>query len=272
MNPKAQLLVSRFNTVVALYWFGAFYGFSALGMPKMQAMVADQKKDPNLARFVAIREEWASSKLGAVRELQKAREKARDQRMAQRTEGEARDGAQQESDPQSLGGVDFYGADSNSSTPKTEEGRPSSYQTPLSYQRPSSQQSPSSASVDKNDPFSIVGDSHEAQSNANESQSGQQSGGLSTWERIRRGEKPAPQKQSEKTSEETPSRVNSWRQRAQSKQDSFTFSSNDSEKEMAKIEAQKDFDQRVERERRGEGLNGFAPDSSEGRGRGRGAW
>jgi hypothetical protein len=76
----------------------------------------------------------------------------------------------------------------------------------------------------------------------------------SAWERLRRGEKP-------ESSSSTGSNQSAW-QRAQNETqkeqrqglttgDSFAFSKSEEERSYAKEEAQKEFDSRVERERRG---------------------
>jgi hypothetical protein len=80
----------------------------------------------------------------------------------------------------------------------------------------------------------------------------------SAWERLRRGEKPAsiPQKSGAKQPNQNP-----WMRRQNETQkeqregstmgDSFAFSKSEEERTYAKEEAQKEFDARVERERRG---------------------
>ncbi|OJD37765.1 endo-beta-protein [Diplodia corticola] len=84
--------------------------------------------------------------------------------------------------------------------------------------------------------------------------SGISSGGGSAWDRVRQ----------QASSERGPSRGSSapWAKPTQKGQgtgstlgDSFTFSSSDEERELAKAEAQKDFDDRLEKERRGADFN-----------------
>ena len=84
--------------------------------------------------------------------------------------------------------------------------------------------------------------------------------GLSAWERIRQ------QNASETTSPPSPSPSSSTRQRRRGQQqqqqrqeeggDGFTFSSEEEERGYARAEAQKEFDERLERERRGGSFGG----------------
>lgn len=76
----------------------------------------------------------------------------------------------------------------------------------------------------------------------------------SAWERLRRGEKPAPV--TSKTSNpgaRTQQQMQTQREQREGATlgDSYTFSKSDEERSYAKDEAQKEFDARIERERRG---------------------
>jgi hypothetical protein len=81
----------------------------------------------------------------------------------------------------------------------------------------------------------------------------------SAWERLRRGERlaPIPTKTSanQNTSQSQWQRQQNETQREQKQGsttgDSFTFSQSDEERSFAKVEAQKEFDAKIERERRG---------------------
>ncbi|KAE8440451.1 hypothetical protein EG329_007595 [Mollisiaceae sp. DMI_Dod_QoI] len=79
----------------------------------------------------------------------------------------------------------------------------------------------------------------------------------SAWERLRRGEKPVsnPSKTTSRPSQGPQSQQqieNQWEQRQGSTLgDGYTFSKTDEERSYAKEEAQKEFDARIERERRG---------------------
>lgn len=85
-----------------------------------------------------------------------------------------------------------------------------------------------------------------------ESNTGRIQGG-SAWDRIRR--------QAQNTSAESPSKGQSWsaiqkeQQQGATTGDSFTFSSSDEDRHLAKGEAQDEFDARVERERQGGSFN-----------------
>jgi hypothetical protein len=81
----------------------------------------------------------------------------------------------------------------------------------------------------------------------------------SAWDRLRRGEKPAPVPQ--KSGGKQPTKQSAWSRQQDETQreqkegstmgDSFAFSKSEEERNYAKEEAQKEFDARVERERRG---------------------
>jgi hypothetical protein len=84
----------------------------------------------------------------------------------------------------------------------------------------------------------------------------------SAWERLRRGEKPVQRNgpaSQQRPSQDTWSRQQNERQ-GSTAGDSFAFSKTEEERNYAKEEAQKEFDARVERERRG---GDFAQASSE---------
>ncbi|KAF4631370.1 hypothetical protein G7Y89_g6764 [Cudoniella acicularis] len=72
----------------------------------------------------------------------------------------------------------------------------------------------------------------------------------SVWERVRRGERP-PTSSSQAPSQAQSKPSGSWEERRKSGDDSFSFSKTDEERNYAKEEQQKEFDARVERERRG---------------------
>lgn len=84
----------------------------------------------------------------------------------------------------------------------------------------------------------------------------------SAWERIRRAHKPVPNTNPASSSSQQSGRVRA-RNNAPSasgdgiaSEDSFTFSKTEEERNLAQIEAQKEFDERVEKERRGGDFNG----------------
>lgn len=75
-------------------------------------------------------------------------------------------------------------------------------------------------------------------------------GGESTWERIRRERlQNSPSPGGSRSGVDVPADEQTARM---PKTDSFTFSDSDQERQLAQAEAQRDFDARVERERRGE--------------------
>lgn len=72
------------------------------------------------------------------------------------------------------------------------------------------------------------------------------------WNRVRKGEQ-TPHAVSKPVEQKTSSRPS----RAQSSADSFSFSKNDEERQLAKEQAQRDFDRMVEAERKGVGGDGY---------------
>lgn len=94
------------------------------------------------------------------------------------------------------------------------------------------------------------------------SQSPRQTSG-SAWDRIRRGEKPASNPNSttpQQTQQSGWARMRTNTPKASSdgtsSADSFTFSKTEEERNLAQVEAQKEFDARVEKERRGGDFSG----------------
>ncbi|MCJ1447810.1 MAG: hypothetical protein MMC23_008322 [Stictis urceolatum] len=77
------------------------------------------------------------------------------------------------------------------------------------------------------------------------------SGGGGSWDRIRRGQSSAPQ---QNTSQQKP------QQQSSGSNDGYTYSSSDAQRQWAQGEAQKEFDERVERERRGGDFEGKGRD------------
>jgi hypothetical protein len=77
----------------------------------------------------------------------------------------------------------------------------------------------------------------------------------SAWDRLRRGEKPPPPGPRQQSGPRPFSNTQNEAQREQRQgstlDDSYTFSKSEEERSYAKDEAQKEFDARVERERRG---------------------
>jgi hypothetical protein len=74
------------------------------------------------------------------------------------------------------------------------------------------------------------------------------------WNRVRRGEQTASASKTE-TASSPPSRRS---ESTQSSADSFSFSKSDEERQLAKEQAQRDFDRMVEAERKGQGGDGFS--------------
>jgi len=115
--------------------------------------------------------------------------------------------------------------------------------------QPQPQQAPSQQ---EEKPFDMFGDDASPTGGqgmqADMSSSTQSSG--SAWEKIRRGQKPEPK---QKTSGWSRLQNNTQKEQREGSTmgDSFTFSKTEEERSLAQMEAQKEFDARVEKERRG---------------------
>lgn len=75
--------------------------------------------------------------------------------------------------------------------------------------------------------------------------------GGSAWEKIRRGQKPAPKQENTSGWSRLQNNTQKEQREGSTMGDSFTFSKTEEERNLAQIEAQKEFDARVEKERRG---------------------
>lgn len=95
---------------------------------------------------------------------------------------------------------------------------------------------------------------------SDQSPSSRQSGGGSAWDRLRQGAAAGGQGQSgdrrsPPAGSGMPARVQGEQRSGSTMGDSFSFSESDEERQLAKSEAQKEFDKRIEREREGRDFN-----------------
>ncbi|CZR60856.1 uncharacterized protein PAC_10752 [Phialocephala subalpina] len=155
----------------------------------------------------------------------------------------------------------MYGRADMTPTPETYETtpQPSPPRGQFPQRRPVPTEAPAKSS--ESSPFDIIDDASPTggQGIYGNTTASQPQG--SAWERLRRGEKPAsiPTKT---TSSSNPGVRTQQQMQAQREQregatlgDSYTFSKSDEERSYAKDEAQKEFDARIERERRGGDFN-----------------
>ncbi|KAF7860773.1 hypothetical protein EAF04_008291 [Stromatinia cepivora] len=152
-------------------------------------------------------------------------------------------------DASPTGDADWYG-DGNA--------QGSSQSTPQTFppMKPQRRQSPAQALAQEEEkPFDLFDDASPTSgqgmnTNTSTTQSSKPTLG-SAWERIRRGEKPASNINTPSQSQRSGWATNTPKTSEISSTDSFTFSKTEEERNLAQLEAQKEFDARVEKERRG---------------------
>ncbi|KAG4032090.1 hypothetical protein MFRU_007g00040 [Monilinia fructicola] len=166
-------------------------------------------------------------------------------------------------DASPTGGADWSGEDN---APVTAQTTPQPFPTTKNW--PQRKQTPAQIPAQEEEkPFDLFDDVSPTSQGLNTSTISSQSPqptstSGSAWERIRRGEKPVsntntPSSQSQQSGwarirTNTPKSSNDGIASA----DSFTFSKTEEERNLAQIEAQKEFDERVEKERRGGDFSG----------------
>jgi hypothetical protein len=271
LHPKNQLLMSRATNLVFIATVGRLYGITSAGVSSFNQVRQMQKEDPNMQRYIAMRTSWFERRRHDPNPRPVVRGREDLKRMTEGSDEQSREG----SDPQSLGGLDFYDEKSREDEAgrlgaSVERGAPQQQQS-REYQR-GYQQSRVETAVEKDeDPFF-------GQAEATPQPQPQPTGWTNTqangsaWERLRQREKPAGYSSmpDEENYDKTSSSGNSWPRRPPMKgfetsqeiprRDTFSFSNAERERVLAKEDAQKEFDERVQRERRGEGTDGFASD------------
>lgn len=248
MSPRYQHAFSRGVTLWMFSQIGKFYGATSAGVAAFGQISAQQKNDPNMQRYLAMRKKWVESHgplgISEYGELKKRYEQAKDMGALPSQSG---GGQSSQDDEQSLGGLDFYDTpetqqrDTRGTVPATAgvHRQPRPYERPITNTRPSEEEDPfqfSSPSDDDASPRSKPGES--------------------VWERIRRGERPAVSVSTREGKEEEPERQE--------------FLSPEQERQYAKEQAQKEFEEALERERKAAGgLDGFVGDEDQDRKPGR---
>lgn len=251
---------------------GRMYGLTSAGFQAIQKNRVEKRADPNLRRVVAATDK---KKEALIHEIQVSRPELR--RMKGLENPKAQD------DEQSLGGVEVSDGAENRLDASEKERFP--------YGRPSEQIAELEArkrggDPPGDDPFGI----DDASPTGGEGATGQGQGqggwtnthsntSESAWERIRKGQSPTtrpPTNRSEdgvNTMGPSEPKVGGWPNRAsingygeggnrQSRADSFTFSKSEEERQLAKQEAQKEFDAKVEEERSGKIGDGYVEGDS----------
>lgn len=189
--------------------------------------------DPNLQRYLYMRRQFFTERKKLIDSGRGA--EVRKQLMVDAVEAKqkAMSGKTVQSDnpddDQSLGGLDFY------DEPQAETPAPQTSPAQLRAQAIQAARNrvpaPGAAPTRDDDPFAV-----------DDASPTQQPAG-SAWDRLRRGEKPIAASPLEKPTK--------------SSEDRFSF---ESDKEAARARAQEEFDERMERERRGEYVDSFVDD------------
>ncbi|CAD6446509.1 771c346e-1cbe-47af-a5bb-7680f15ccb0e-CDS [Sclerotinia trifoliorum] len=168
-------------------------------------------------------------------------------------QGQSQSGNTQDHDDASpTGGADWYGDDGASgSTQSTPQTFP-----PMKPQRQFPTQAPAQAPAQEEEkPFDLFDDASPTSgqgmnTNTSTSQSSKPTSG-SAWDRVRRGEKPASNINTPSQSRKSGWATNTPKTSEVASTDTFAFSKTEEERNLAQLEAQKEFDARVEKERRG---------------------
>jgi hypothetical protein len=233
---------------------GNFLGQLFFGSYSMSVAAVGEMSDPRLKDFVEMMRAQAQQKRGALQNPTMRQPGT----MGQKQGALAAAGNKQQDDASPTGGMFFEDIkDTESNTGTTSESnrstRPQGRGWPKS--RPAPAQRQSQETQDKPfDAFDDASPTNEQTTAAGPAPSG------SAWDRIRRGEKTAPIAAKPGSSSQ-PSSQSAWAKQQNAIQgeqregsttgDSFAFSKTDEERNYAKEEAQKEFDARVEQERRG---------------------
>ncbi|KAG0135214.1 hypothetical protein HOY82DRAFT_158561 [Tuber indicum] len=250
---------------------GRLYGLTSAGFQALQKNKAEKRLDPNLRRVVAAANK---KKEALVHEIQANGPGLR------RMEGLENPGAQD--DGQSLGGMEI--SDGTEGRLDASEvfphGRPSEQVAELEARK-------RSGGNPGNDPFGV----DDASPTSGDGVMGQGQGGWtnthsntseSAWERIRKGQSPTTRPPTDRgegdgnTTYTSEPKVGGWPSRPSMKgygqganrepgTDSFMFSKSEEERQLAKQEAQKEFDAKVEKERSGGSGDGYTEGDSRNR-------
>ncbi|APA14824.1 hypothetical protein SS1G_06861 [Sclerotinia sclerotiorum 1980 UF-70] len=171
-------------------------------------------------------------------------------------QGQSQSGNTQDYDDASPTGGDWYGDDTPGSAQSTPQTFPPMKPQSRQFPKQASAQAPANAPAQEEErPFDLFDDAsptsgQEMDTNTSTSQTSKATSG-SAWERIRRGEKLGSNINTPTQSRQSGGTKNTPKASEIASTDSFTFSKTEEERNLAQLEAQKEFDARVEKERRG---------------------
>lgn len=240
MNKRYQHAFSRGVTLFMFTQLGKFYGATSAGVAAFGQITAQQKKDPNMQRYLTLRKKWVESHGPmAVSEYGNLKRKFEAEKEAGHLPSQT-DSSNVPDDDQSLGGMDYYDIqdDKRQQEAQAAPAAPARRQ----WKRPVEQ----AKTTDDDDPFLLGSAADNDESTQEQAPTG------SAWERLRRGERPATERRSQR---EAPEETYGWGDAGQ-------------EKESARERAQREFNERLDRERHGENVDGFVGESEQTRGSG----
>jgi hypothetical protein len=279
VQPRLQLLASRTVNLILIATIGRLYGITSSGVSAFNRTRKEQEVDPNMRRYLAMRNEWVNIKAQnsrlsgpqkpVINDIKDVKELA--------SKFDENQTGQKPDDANSLGGLDFYTEKNNQEESASLGNSGSDIGTRTARQQPSRV---STTEDTDDDPFFGSPSEQTPKSQPTTTQKSwentqpQASGSMSAWDRIRLGEKSMG---SGRNTDESPAqqlqRQSRWSSKPQMKgfdkneqsEDSVAFSSTEVERAVAKEEAQKQFDEKVQKERQGDGHDGFVNDIGQGR-------
>ncbi|KAI5817182.1 hypothetical protein BZA77DRAFT_310992 [Pyronema omphalodes] len=268
INPQYKLWGSKLVNVMFITAVGRVWGMTSYGVKAWNEIGRKQKEDPNMQRYLRMKNNWLEKRkkeaengvpVKSTINWEEVKRMAETPAEVQTAERERLHGAypygNQQQDEQGLGGPFFEekkwdGGDEDHQQPQLTRAQKWEQAARNREQRAKEEAARAFSKVsgkdEDEDPF-FGGSSSGSGAGENEPikteeiktgwRNSQSVRGASAWDRLRKGNR-------QDTDIET-------------KGDSFTFSGSDRERQLAKEEAQREFDLQVERERQGEGQDGF---------------
>lgn len=289
MPARSQVKLSRLSNAVCTVYFAKTVGITVSSVLEFNRISEDQKKDPNIQRYLKAKRDWVEKRRSDIVAgiappkiaIPTTEEVARTEELI-RSEQQGRNVGDHD-DQQSLGGAfydDHKPQDSSVGTGASDTKYTSEVyamhmkrQKELEMARAEREQGDSRQDDDVVDDILSAGAAEPAAPQGQAKAPGggwknvqsRPSGG-SAWDRLRRGETAQPGSSS--GYDDAAPQSAAWPRRPdmkgfgssgpayEAKEDSFSFTG-DTNREQAKEEAQREFDERIERERNGQGADGF---------------
>ena len=227
MQPRYIHAFSRGVTLFMFSQIGKFYGATSAGVAAFGQVTAQQKNDPNMQRYLKMRKEWIEKHgplpLGKITEMKQEYDREK-QNGSFGSQGSSQD------DDQSLGGMDYY----------DEKPEPVQAAPAVNTRRVGQPRREQQTQSDDDDPFAFGSPNDDDASPRQQKQSGE-----SAWAKIRRGEQPANERRAQPAREEV-----AWNDKEASREDE-------------RARAQREFDEKLERERHGADVDSFVAESEQ---------